>query len=263
MLGRFPVSRWLIAAVVVLLAGIGRFAPAAAQQEGVPVYPKDSPAINEAKQLLIFDELRHERAEAREHARAKQAGRAHRGRGDKVGNVVDEDVMAGRLATGAKAKASPLDAKFTLSTPTNTKLNDKTGDGATAGQAEERSAIVGKFGIGAWNDGQGFTTGGDVQALSYTTNGGVNWIRTPATGSSPAGNPPHFLGSPTRTWTSDPVVSANEKAGEFWYEGLININSSTNGVGMVKATFPGGIFTWGTPRIVVSYNSSTDAADKE
>lgn len=268
MLGRFPAPRWiLVLAASVSLVALGRFSPAGAQQEGVPVYPKDSPDILLAKQQQIFDQVRQEFAEARREARAghaKHGTKALRRRGNKVGNVVDEDVAAGRLVTGGKAQQpGPFNVTNTQAIPTNTKLNDKTGDGATAGQAEQRSVIVGLNGIGAWNDGQGFTTGSDIQSLSYTKNAGVTWIRTPGTLSSTAGHPPHFVGSPARTWTSDPVVCVNEKTGVFYYEGLIATTTSTNGVGIVGATFPGGVFTWGTPRVVVNYGNASDAADKE
>ena len=254
-------------AATILLVVIGRVYTARAQDEGVPVVPKDSPLIQTAKQQMIFDELRHERAERREAARGarKRATVRHGRKGAKAGEARDEDVAAGRLVTGARGGrgATPLGVKGTAVVPTNVELNDKTGDGVTAGQAEERSVIVGRFGIGAWNDGQGFNTGGDLQALSYTTNGGTTWIRTPGTLSSPAGNPPHFTGSPAQTWYSDPVVSANEKTGNFWYGGLIVPLSGFNGVGVVGARFPGGIFSWGIPHVVVQYNSSTDLADKE
>ena len=141
-------------AATILLVVIGRVYTARAQDEGVPVVPKDSPLIQTAKQQMIFDELRHERAERREAARGarKRATVRHGRKGAKAGEARDEDIAAGRLVTGARGGrgATPLGVKGTAVVPTNVELNDKTGDGVTAGQAEERSVIVGRFGIGAW-----------------------------------------------------------------------------------------------------------------
>lgn len=262
----FSPRRLAVLAATLLLTGAGHVVAAHAQADDAPVYGKDSPAVKQSEIQLLFDELRRERAETREAAaRAKKGAKAHHGRGAKVDGVIDEDVAAGRLVTGASTdrKASEFGVNGTLVSPTNVKINDKTTDAAGAGQAEERAAVVGSVGIGAFNNGQGFNTGGDVQGLSYTLNGGATWIKTPAIGAAPAGSPPHFVGSPTRTWTSDPVVSVNEKLGDFWYCGLMANASGFNGVGAVRATFPGAVFTWDTPRIVVSYSNSTASADKE
>ena len=133
-------------AATILLVVIGRVYTARAQDEGVPVVPKDSPLIQTAKQQMIFDELRHERAERREAARGarKRATVRHGRKGAKAGEARDEDIAAGRLVTGARGGrgATPLGVKGTAVVPTNVELNDKTGDGVTAGQAEERHRLA-------------------------------------------------------------------------------------------------------------------------
>jgi hypothetical protein len=268
MFDRFPSPRrFLAVALAALLVGTMNVLPARAQDEGQPVYAHGNPLINQAKQQMIFDEVRRERVEAREFERHARKTKTHRSRGVKAGNAVDEDIAAGRLVTGAKSetKAARYGVNGTLISPTNVKLNDKTGDAATAGQAEQRSAIVGKFGIACWNDGQGFnfSPAHDVMGCGYTTNGGATWVKTPAVPPATLGEPPHFGGSAAETWTSDPVVAANEKTGDFYFESLDAPGAGLDGVGVIRASFPGGVFTWDTPRSVVSYSGATDFADKE
>ena len=241
---------------LVLMAPVAR-----AQSEGSPVYAKDSPAVKQTQIDHLFEGARERAEKGREIARRAAKLRARRVKGVRVEHMAfDEDVAAGRKPI--PREALPLGLQSILSSPTNVKANDKAPDAAGAGQAEESIAIQGNYGLAAWNDGQGFNTGGDVQNCAYTTDGGLTWFRTPAVGSTPAGSPPHYVGSPTRTWTSDPVVTVNEKTGEFYYCGLNSTLSGHNGVGIVRATFPAGVFTWDTPRSVVDY-TTTGFADKE
>ena len=65
------------------------------------------------------------------------------------------------------------------------------------------------------------------------------------------------------TWTSDPVVAVNEKTGAFYYSALCEPSGTSNGIGVVKGTFSGGVLTWGTPRLVVSGNYNSVIYDKE
>jgi hypothetical protein len=262
----FPFSRlFAVLAATLVFAGTGRIVAAHAQADDAPVYAKDNPAVKQLEVQMIFDEVRQERAEARERARHAKSAKAHTKRGAKAEHVMDEDVAAGRLVTGASTvhMATPASGQNTLVAPTNVQLNDKSGDLAGAGQAEQRSAIVGNYGIGAFNNGQGFNTNGDVQGMSYTNNGGATWVKTPAVGAAPAGSPAHYPASPLRTWTSDPVVSANEKTGDFWYCGLNSFATGFNGVGAVRVTFPGGVFTWDSPRVIANYSNSAASADKQ
>jgi hypothetical protein len=220
---------------------------------------------------MMWDQARLEMSEAKREAAERKA---HHGKGAKrrehelpgkhvEGGVLDEDVAAGRLQL-PRGGAVRAGVTSTLSLPTNVLLNDKSLDFAGAGQAEENSIIVGQYGMAAWNDGQGFNTNWDVQTVGYTVDGGATWQRTPASvGDSLPGQPPHYTGSPKDTWASDPVVSVNEKTGEFWYCGLIDRTTASNGVGAVKGTFSGTTFTWGSPVVIKTYTNGTAAADKE
>ena len=157
------------------------------------------------------------------------------------------------------APASRASAQSTLSIPANVRCNNPAGDSATAGQSEESIASLGNFILVAWNDGQGFVTGGDVQNYGYSTDGGVTFIQ-------PAGGIPHPPGASGFKWSSDPVVTVNEKTGEFFYGGLCDsAGTAFSGVGVVKATFPGGASppVWGTPHIARNVNASNFFIDKE
>ena len=240
----------------VLLAPVAR-----AQSEATGVYAKDSPAVKQTQIDQLFEGAR-ERAEKNlSNARRAAKIRARRAKGDRVEHLAfDEDIAAGRKPI--PRSELPASIQNLLASPTNVTANDKTPDAAGAGQAEESIAMQGNYGLAAWNDGQGFNTSGDVQNCAYTTDGGATWFRTPAVGVAPAGSPPHYGGSPLRTWTSDPVVTVNEKTGEFYYCGLNITLGGHNGIGVVRATFPAGVFTWDTPRIVVDYVAS-GSADKQ
>ncbi len=140
-----------------------------------------------------------------------------------------------------------------LTVPTNVICNNTAGDGAGSGQCEESIASWGPYVLTAWNDGQGFISGPDTQGYGYSLNGGVSFID--------GGMVPKTV--PTGTWTSDPVVTVNEKTGEFWYCGLYDADASNSGLAVVKATFtPGGI-TWGTVRIPDMKNNSQFFIDKQ
>jgi hypothetical protein len=257
-----------LAGFTAAIVAIALLRASAAHAQSQELLQKLSP-LKQTQLRMMWDQARLEMAEARREAkesrehRGKAGVRKHGLPGQHVeGQLFDEDVAAGRLRapTGGASRAR---VTSTLTLPTNVLLNDKSPDAAGAGQAEQNCVIVGNNGVAAWNDGQGFNTGGDVQAVGYTVDGGATWQRTPAVSPAPAGSPPHFSGSPTDTWTSDPVVTVNEKTNEFWYCGLVARSATTNGVGAVRATFPGGVFTWSTPVVIKSYTNSTAAADKE
>ena len=136
---------------------------------------------------------------------------------------------------------------------TNIKVNDKTGDSVGSGQAEQSLAFWGSYGVCAWNDGQGFVSGGSTQGVGVTTDGGATW--------TDLGTPPS---PPSTVWTSDPVITLNEKTGEFYYCGLFDQPTvpKRNGLGMVRGTFNGVTFTWDTPRVIRSVLDANDAIDK-
>jgi len=254
-------------AAALLVGGVLLSASVARAQ--APALLQKLTAIKQAEVKLMWQQARLEMSEAKREARearlrhGKHGAVTHLGKGDHVeGMTYDEDVAAGRIKPARSAGSASVTSTETL--PTNVLLNDKTPDLAGAGQAEQNFILLGNQGVAAWNDGQGFNSGGDVQTLGYSVDGGATWQRTPAVSPATAGAPPHFTGSPADTWTSDPVVSANEKTGQFWYSGLIDRSAGlTNGVGAVSGTISGSTFTWGTPTAVKTYSNTTALADKE
>ena len=259
-----------IAGLAAALVALALLRGSAAQAQSQEVLQKLAP-IKQVQLRMMWDQARAEMAEARREARESRGRHAKhnagkQGAGQHVeGHIFDEDVAAGRLPRASGPGGAAL-ARITstLTLPVNVLLNDKAPDAAGAGQAEQNCVIVGNYGVAAWNDGQGFNTGGDVQTVGYTVDGGATWQRTPAVAPTGAGSPPHYTASPTDTWTSDPVVTVNEKTGEFWYCGLIDRTTTSNGVGAVKGTFSGSTFTWTLPPVVIkTYTNTTAAADKE
>ena len=252
-------SRMLFASLLILPVLIGVVsAPAARAQDDAPVFAGAS--ARNAKIESLREELKGRSAERKERAeqarkiekihRQLQKGKTPKGV-DKMVPWFDEETLS--AAAKAQREASPFGVAGSLVAPTNVKANDKTLDSATSGQSEQSIAILGNYGLCAWNDGQGFVSAPDGQGYSTTVDGGATWVD--------GGGPPHTAA--ITSWTSDPVVVVNEKTGEFWYCGLFSGPSSTNGVGVVKGTFSGVTFTWGTPSIVASGPNSTQGYDKQ
>lgn len=140
--------------------------------------------------------------------------------------------------------------------PTNVAASDRTGDVLPgSGQSESAVAIHGNNVVVAWNDGDGFGGGSQsphVQGYGYSTDGGATFTDG---GAFPA---PGGI-----VWTSDPVMTVNEKTGEFWYCGLMNPTGATNGIGVVRGTFGGGVINWDPPITAVSVSSFTNFTDKQ
>jgi hypothetical protein len=267
---RFASAR-LLAWFAATLVAFALLRGSAAQAQSQEVLQKVAP-IKQVQLRMMWEQARLEMAEGRRDAKAARERHAKRGAGKRQrhgqhveGQVFDEDIAAGRMVRGGSAGGvARARVTSTLTLPTNVLLNDKSLDAAGAGQAEQNCVIVGNYGMVAWNNGQGFNTGWDVQGLGYTTDGGATWHATPlSAGDTLAGQPPHFRGSPKETWTSDPVVTVNEKTLEFWYCGLIDRSATSNGVGAVRGTFSGSTFTWSAPVTIKSYSNSTALADKE
>lgn len=227
-------------------------------QDEAPVVA--SSAARAAKIEFLKEELR-KRVTARK-KRAEQArvlekmhGQMLKGKTpkgvDKMVPWFDEETLS--AAAKAQREASPFGVAGSLIAPTNVKANDKTLDSATSGQSEQSIAFLGNYGLCAWNDGQGFVNAPDGQGYATTVDGGVTWVD--------GGGPPHTAA--ITSWTSDPVVVVNEKTGEFWYCGLFSGPASTNGVGVVKGTFSGVTFTWGTPSVVAVGANASNGYDKQ
>ena len=265
MFSRFSSSRWLVSpgatilhirtAALALALGIVAVVAAprssAAQTPGNDtVYLRANQQVLDERAQLLRDEFRERKAELRERAeRARKAMKHRSGRGQKAQYVPgDED----RVATGAASRlADQFGMNRALVAPTNTKANDKTGDAANAGQAEQSIAFLGQNGLCAWNDGQGFVVPPDVQGFGWTVNGGATW--------TDGGVP--LKGGTITVWTSDPVVSVNEKTGDFYYCGLTTNGSGFNGVGVMRGHFAGGTFIQDAATVVASGSNSTQSFD--
>jgi hypothetical protein len=122
-----------------------------------------------------------------------------------------------------------------------------------SGQAEVSIGAHGNNLVAAWNDGAGFNDFLSTQGFAYSTNNGATW--------TDGGIPPVSGG--IGEWTSDPVIAVNEKTGAFYYAALCSPSGSTNGIGVVKGTFSGGSFAWGTPRVAISGSNTAAIYDKE
>jgi hypothetical protein len=160
---------------------------------------------------------------------------------------------------GPAPGAPRFSALSTQAVPTNVRCNNPASNAAGAGQAEQSIASWGNYVLVAFNDGQGFVTGGDVQNYAYSLDGGATFVQ-------PAGGIPHPPGASGFSWSSDPSVTVNEKTGEFYYCGLFDsLGTTYSGLGIVKATFPGGGAppVWGVPHTARTVNAASFFIDKQ
>ena len=255
-----PLSRLsLLVALTALLVVPGLASRPARAQDEPPVYLRNNQMVLDTKMELLRSEYRErqiEIKEARERAKElrEQARHPKRARGRKIElRLGDEDRVPTAALTGRGAEFAG--AQGTLVAPLNTKANDKTADAANAGQAEQSIVFLGQNGLCAWNDGQGFNLSPmDVQGYGYSTNGGATWTD---------GGIPLKSGT-IATWTSDPVVTLNEKTSDFYYCGLTtNTGTSNNGVGVARGHFSGGAFVWDAATVVASGPSTSEGFDKQ
>ena len=186
--------------------------------------------------------------------------------GERVRKAPDHEEGAQPLDQLRMAHPSPPGVAPTAvqSVPTNVRCNNPAGDNPGSGQSEEYIARLGNNVLVAWNDGQGFVTGGDIQNYAYSTDGGATFIQ-------PAGGIPHPAGAVGFKWASDPSVTVNEKTGEFYFAALCDSGvpvagfAPYNGLAVAKCTFPGGSAppVWGATRTVRTVSSSVKFIDKE
>ena len=136
----------------------------------------------------------------------------------------------------------------TFTPPTNVMVNNPVGDSPVAGQSETSVAVYGDIVVAAWNDGQGFASGGDLQGWGTSSDGGLTWVDR--------GTPPHPIvaGVTNFEWFSDPLVTVNEKTGAFYLSALCDFNNaqgSRAGIAVAKGRWNGSTIVWGNPVIVV------------
>ena len=209
------------------------------------------------RQMLSEGPLRHMRA-AREYRQWLKTSKRHPGRKglrSRPASEEEEGSNPSDMAPGVTARSPRLGIASTLSVPANVRVNDPTSDGSGNGQSEQSVASWGQYVLVAWNDGLGFVpaSGMDSQGFGYSTDGGATFVD--------GGYPPH----PTSTkWTSDPIVTVNEKTGEFYYCGLLsNAGANLAGIGVVRATFSGSTLTWDTPHVVRTVPATNNFLDKQ
>jgi hypothetical protein len=247
------------------LAGAFTLTPASAQTQAdfvqPPVYAS-GPEIQKLKADLYLQGERNEMRREMRHAKQAKARAKHGKPGvgtrsrrggptDLVLSPVARALSAGQIP-GAGGQGTSL-----LTIPTNVRMSNPTGEPTGSAQSEVSVATLGPFGLSAWNDGQSFVVSTAVgQGVAYTTNGGSTWVDV----NGPAIDP----GNTFSDWFSDPVVALNEKTGTFWFCGLVEDTLTGNeGVATASATFPGGVFTWGTTHTVQMVSGATDLFDKE
>ncbi len=68
---------------------------------------------------------------------------------------------------------------------------------------------------------------------------------------------------PTWTWISDPVVTVNEKTGDFWFCARIDVGSlGRNGIGLVRGSFVGDTVIWDVPKEGRTVSNASEFIDK-
>jgi hypothetical protein len=269
---RFCRSAMLRAAFVlapVLMAGILSAAAPGPSTASARVFEPDSgasarartssyaPALKRLQQRLLLQGARARMARARalthllrKHPEQVPSGTGVRRRGDwnEAGGPQGTGVRvpAARVATSARATAALVPDVL---------VNDRTQDGAGAdiGQAEQMMAVQGSNILVAWNDGLGFASASNpsTQGYGYSVDGGATY--------TDGGSPPVPTGW---RWASDPLVTVNEKTGDFWFCAMVADNFTKNGIALVKARFSAGAVQWDTPTLVRSGDNTSVLFDK-
>jgi hypothetical protein len=243
------------ATLCVVLAAL--IAPVARSQ----TLPENRPGLSKLKQVQVRmllererAEIRRARAEAKRRARHKASSPAEVGESSRHPRDEGNPGAAPGVSEALRQRVHQWRAQAALKA--NVRANNPAGDLTTnAGQAEEYIAASGSNVLIAWNDGEGFNhapPNDDIMGIGYSTDGGTSF--------TDAGPPPKLT---NWTWTSDPVVAVNERTGTFYFCGLVDSTAIFNGIGVVPVTFPGGVYTPGTPRMTRKVSSGLLALDKE
>lgn len=154
--------------------------------------------------------------------------------GDRSGRPRDLDERGGPQGAGAwtlpRAPRAPRGgwSATPAGTPVNHLLNDRASEHALFScQAEVTIAACGSHVLAAWNDGEAIAMGGDLLGYAWSMDGGATWTA--------GGAPPR--GTTVGLWTSDPVITVDEKTGVFYLAALAITADSRNGVAVVTGTF--------------------------
>ena len=214
-----------------------------------------APALKRLQQRLLLQGAHARMARAKALARLV---RTHQARpGAAVRHAADWNEAGGPQGTGAPAPASRAasSTRATAALVPDVLVNNRAQDDGSSnvGQAEQMIAAQGSNILVAWNDGLGFTTAPStsVQGYGYSVDGGATY--------TDGGSPPAPAGW---RWARDPLVTVNEKTGDFWFCALVDDNSTKNGIALVKANFNAGSVQWGTPALVRSGDNAAVLFDK-
>jgi hypothetical protein len=259
-LGRFVAAAMLAAFAVLSLPARAHAQDPADQLATRLQLEQQRAAFRQLQHQMLLQGARARIREGREHAelvrRARHGSVAARRALNKVRKASDEEgpVPAEALNPARQAEA-PAGAQATSAIPVNVRANNPVGDGGTAGQCEESVAALGDYVVVAWNDGQGFVTGGDTQGFGYSSDGGVTF--------TDGGDVPHPPAFPAWAWASDPVMAVNEKTGEFWYCGLTDADASNNAIGVARGHFTGSSFAFDSVFAVRIASNASFFLDKQ
>lgn len=178
----------------------------------------------------------------------------------------------GRLASRIVRRSAPertiahADAAGPSSTPprttstgasnvvTNSRVNSPESDGASATQSEESIAVCGDHVLAAWNDGQGAYDVTQAQGVGASMDGGITF--------ADLGSPPRPQSHPEWRWTSDPLVTVDERSGRFYYFGMARMSSTTAGIGVAWGAFAETGFVWQGTSVVRELSLLAGTLDK-
>jgi hypothetical protein len=148
-----------------------------------------------------------------------------------------------------------LNPERTRAITTNVPVNDPAGEELGSSQNEPSIAARGSYVLAAYNDWPSLLALGSIQGYSYSVNGGQSFTDG---GEIPAPN--------GYIWTSDPVITVNEKNGDFFYCGLLEDTledlDPKNAVGVVRGIFSGATFNWSTPGLIRVVRNAEHFLDK-
>ena len=118
-------------------------------------------------------------------------------------------------------------------------INDTAGDASCSACSfrplvQSETTIAANEGnlVAGWNDSKGFCSGA-VQGYGYSTDDGATWVD--------AGEVPALAGG--GRYRGDPVHDVNRKTNDFYICGLYEGGAMGSGLALLRASFPGGVFT--------------------
>jgi hypothetical protein len=194
-------------------------------------------ALKALERQIVMDELK-ERVE-------QLRSRSRKARGQRPRRLPESAEPGNTPPVTLRAPGASLASAYP-----NVPVNDRATDQVPgSGQSEVSIAAHGNDLVASWNDAE--TIPSTIQGFGYSTDGGQTWVDG---GSLPTPN--------VGRWDGDPVVTVNEKTGEFYVIGICEPTPTTNGIGMVRGMFSGGTLVWGTPEMAISGSDASVFYDK-